>query len=72
MGRHIVSRADLKGSITYANDIRQQSATGNDIAGKVAGIDHTSSIAEVSHKAEQMRDSTSRLRELISYFRFIR
>lgn len=60
-----------------ADGTRQQSAAGNEIAsqveGIVAGIDQTSSaIVEVSLKANQMRDTSSRLRELIAYFRFIR
>jgi len=60
-----------------AEGTRQQSAAGNEIAGQVdgivAGIDQTSStIAEVRQKAGQMRDTASRLRELIAYFRFIR
>ena len=60
-----------------AEGTRQQSAAGNEIAGQVEGIvqgiDQTSStITEVSQKAGQMRETASRLRELISYFRFIR
>ena len=60
-----------------ADGTRQQSAAGNEIAGQVegilAGIEQTSSVmAEVSQKAGQMKDTSSRLRELIAYFRFIR
>lgn len=60
-----------------ADGTRQQSAAGNEIAGQVegivAGIEQTSSaMVEVSQKANQMKDTSSRLRELIAYFRFIR
>lgn len=60
-----------------AEGTRQQSAAGGEIAsqieGIVQGIDQTSAtIADVTGKAEQMRDTSSRLRELIAYFRFIR
>ena len=60
-----------------ADGTRQQSATSNEIAGQVegimAGIDQTSSsVAEVSLKVGQMRDTSSRLRELIAYFRLTR
>ena len=60
-----------------AEGTRQQSAAGNEIAsqveGIVGGIDQTSvSIAEVTEKTIQMKETSSRLRELIAYFRFIR
>ncbi len=60
-----------------ADGTRQQSAAGNEIAGQVegivAGIEQTSSaMAEVSQKANQMKDTSTQLRELIAYFRFIR
>jgi aerotaxis receptor len=60
-----------------ADGTRQQSAAGNEIAnqveGIVGGIDQTaSSIAEVTEKTAQMKETSSRLRELIAYFRFIR
>ena len=60
-----------------ADGTRQQAAAGNEIAsrieGIVSGIDRTSaSIAEVTGKAAQMEETSSRLRQLISYFRFIR
>jgi aerotaxis receptor len=60
-----------------AESTRQQSAAGNQISsqvmGIVTGIDQTaSSIAEVTDKTVQMKETSSRLRELIAYFRFIR
>jgi aerotaxis receptor len=60
-----------------ADGTRQQSAAGNEIANKVegivGGIDQTAStIAEVTKKTDQMKETSSRLRELIAYFRFIR
>ena len=60
-----------------ADGTRQQSTAGNEIAiqveGIVGGIDQTaSSIAEVTGKTLQMKETSSRLRELIAYFRFIR
>jgi aerotaxis receptor len=60
-----------------AEGTRQQSAAGSEIAaqieGIVQGIDQTSAtIADVTEKADQMRNTSSRLRELIAYFRFIR
>jgi aerotaxis receptor len=60
-----------------AEGTQQQSAAGNEIAsqveGIVAGIDQTStSITEVSEKTAEMKQTSSRLRELIAYFRFIR
>jgi aerotaxis receptor len=60
-----------------ADGTRQQSAAGNEIAsqveGIVSGIDQTStSIAEVTEKTMQMKETSSRLRELIAYFRLIR
>jgi aerotaxis receptor len=60
-----------------ADGTRQQSIAGNEIAiqveGIVGGIDQTAaSIAEVTRKAVQMKETSSRLRELIANFRFIR
>jgi aerotaxis receptor len=60
-----------------AEGTQQQSAAGNEIAsqveGIVSGIDQTStSIAEVTEKTTEMKQASSRLRELIAYFRFIR
>ncbi len=60
-----------------ADGTRKQSAAGNEIAnqveGIVGGIDQTaSSVAEVTGKTAQMKETSSRLRELIAYFRFIR
>jgi aerotaxis receptor len=60
-----------------ADGTRQQSAAGNQIAsqveGIVSGIDQTStSITEVTEKTVQMKETSSRLRELIAYFRLIR
>jgi aerotaxis receptor len=64
-------------STHIADGTRQQSAAGNEIAGQVegivGGIDQTSSsIAEVSEKARQMKETSLRLRQLIGYFRVIR
>jgi aerotaxis receptor len=60
-----------------ADGTRQQSASGNEIAGQVeeivTGIDKTSlAIAEVTRQAAQMSMAATRLRELIGYFRFLR
>ena len=60
-----------------ADGTRQQSAAGNEIAsqveGIVGGIDQTSaSIAEVTDKTVKMKATSSHLRELIAYFRYIR
>jgi methyl-accepting chemotaxis protein len=60
-----------------AHGTQQQSAASNEIArqmeGIVTGIDQTSaSIAEVTEKVVQMKQTSSRLRELISYFRLMR
>lgn len=60
-----------------ADGTRQQSAAGSEIAsqveGIVSGIDQTSSsIAAVTDKTMQMKETASRLRDLIGYFRFIR
>lgn len=60
-----------------ADGTRQQAAAGNEIAGQVegivAGIDQTTSaMAAVGEKANQMRATSSRLRDLIGYFKFIR
>jgi aerotaxis receptor len=64
-------------SMHIADGTRQQAAAGNEIAGQVegivSGIDQTSaSIAEVTEKARQMKGTSSRLRQLIGHFRFIR
>ena len=60
-----------------ADGTLQQSAAGNEIAtqveGIVSGIEQTSSsIAEVTEKTVQMKETSSRLRELIAYFKFFR
>ncbi len=60
-----------------ADGTHQQSAAGNEIAtqveGIVSGIEQTSSsIAEVTEKTVQMKETSSRLRELIAYFKFFR
>ena len=60
-----------------ADGTRQQSVAGSEIArqveGIVGGIEQTSSsIAEVTEKTVQMKETSLRLRELIAYFRFIR
>ena len=60
-----------------AEGTRQQSAAGSEIArqveGIVGGIEQTSSsIAEVTSKTLQMKETSSRLRQLITYFRFMR
>lgn len=60
-----------------ADGTRDQSAAGNEIAsqveGIVSGIDQTSTaINEVTDKAIEMKETSSRLRELIAYFRLIR
>lgn len=60
-----------------ADGTRQQSAAGNEIAsqvdGIVSGIEHTTcSIAEVTAKTRHMKDTSSGLRQLISYFRLMR
>jgi len=64
-------------SSQIAEGTHQQSSAGNEIAsqleGIVGGIDQTSSaIAEVTEKTGQMKKAASGLRELISYFQFIR
>jgi aerotaxis receptor len=60
-----------------AEGTRQQSAAGSEIAQQVAGIvggiaQTSSSIAEVTTKTLQMKETSSRLRQLITYFRFMR
>jgi len=60
-----------------ADGTRQQAAAGNEIASQVHGIvdgieQTTIAIGAVTDKAVQVKDGSSRLRELISYFRFIR
>jgi aerotaxis receptor len=59
-----------------ADSTRQQSAAGNQIssqvAGIVAGIDQTaSSITEVTGRTVQMKETSSRLHELIAFFHII-
>jgi aerotaxis receptor len=59
-----------------ADGTREQAAAGNDIAGQVEGIvsgidQTTSAMAAVGDKATQMRATSSRLRDLIAYFKFI-
>jgi aerotaxis receptor len=63
-------------SLHIADGTRQQSAAGNEIArqveGIVSGIEQTSvSISAVTEKAGQMKETASRLLELITYFRYI-
>jgi aerotaxis receptor len=60
-----------------ADGTRQQSSAGNEIAKQVEGIvggiaQTASSIAEVTGKTLQMKETSSRLRELIAYFRLIK
>ncbi len=60
-----------------ADGTRQQSAAGNEIAsqveGIVGGIERTSAVIfEVTERSNQMKEGSSRLRQLIAYFRFIR
>jgi aerotaxis receptor len=60
-----------------ADGTREQAAAGNDIAGQVsgivAGIDQTTAaMVAVGDKANQMQATSSRLRDLIGYFTFIR
>jgi aerotaxis receptor len=60
-----------------AQGTRQQSAAGNEIAIRmediVSGVNQTSrTIQEVGARSEDMKQTASRLRELIGYFRFIR
>ncbi len=60
-----------------AEGTRQQSAAGSEIAHQVEGIvggiaQTSSSIAEVTAKTLQMKETSSRLRQLITYFRFMR
>ena len=60
-----------------AHGTRQQSAAGNEIAIRmediVSGVNQTSrTIQEVAARSEEMKQTASRLRELIGYFRFIR
>jgi aerotaxis receptor len=59
-----------------ADGTREQAAAGNNIAGQVsgivAGIDQTTAaMAAVGDKANQMQATSSRLRDLIGYFKFI-
>ena len=60
-----------------ANGTREQASATNDIAtrvdGIVVGIDRThSAMAEVGEKASQMQATSSGLRDLLAYFKFIR
>jgi len=60
-----------------ANGTRQQAAVGSEIAGQVedivAGIDQSASaMSQVGEKAGQLRATSSRLQDLIGYFRFMR
>jgi aerotaxis receptor len=60
-----------------AQNTQQQSATGSAIAGQVegivSGIAQTSSVIEAaSRQADEMKATAGNLRELISYFRYIR
>jgi len=60
-----------------ADGTRQQSAAGNEISsqvdGIVAGIEQTSeAIFEVTEKTVRIKESSSQLRQLIAYFRFLR
>jgi aerotaxis receptor len=64
-------------SMHIADGTRQQAEAGNEIAsqvkGIVGGIDQTlSSVSKVTEKTLEMKETSSRLRELIAYFRFIR
>lgn len=64
-------------SMHIADGTRQQADAGNEIAsqveGIVGGIDKTSaSIAEVTEKSARMKETSLQLRQLISYFRYIR
>ncbi|MBS4019379.1 MAG: methyl-accepting chemotaxis protein [Dechloromonas sp.] len=66
---------ELAGHIAHGT--RQQSAAGNEIAIRmediVSGVNQTSrTIQEVGARSEDMKQTASRLRELIGYFRFIR
>jgi aerotaxis receptor len=75
----VAQHGEEVGSISrhIAEGTRQQSSAGNEIAsqveGIVAGIGQTSSsIDEVTERTLQMKETSSRLRELIAYFRFMR
>jgi aerotaxis receptor len=64
-------------STHIADSTRQQTTAGNEIAGQVEGIvsgieQTSSSMAEVSEKAIQMKETSLRLRQLIGFFRVIR
>ncbi len=74
VARHGAEVASISRHI--ADGTRQQSAAGSEIAsqveGIVSGIDQTSSsIAEVTQRTVQMKETSSHLRQLIAYFRFI-
>ena len=67
----------IEKSLEIAQNTRQQSSTGGIIATQVEGIvrgidETTAAVTEANHKAEAMKQTASRLRELISYFRIIR
>ncbi|MCX7166872.1 MAG: PAS domain-containing methyl-accepting chemotaxis protein [Rhodocyclales bacterium] len=60
-----------------ASGTREQAAAGIEISGRVegivVGIDRTNTaMAQVGEKASQMRATSSRLQDLIAYFKFIR
>jgi aerotaxis receptor len=79
-GLDSVSRQGMEvGQISrhIADGTRQQSAAGDEIAKQVegiaAGVEQTSrSISAVTDQSQQMHGASVRLRELISYFEFIR
>jgi methyl-accepting chemotaxis protein len=56
---------------------RQQAAAGNEIASQVedivSGIEQTTAaISDVTEKSVRMKENSSQLQKMISYFRFIR
>ncbi|MGE5490604.1 MAG: methyl-accepting chemotaxis protein [Actinomycetota bacterium] len=70
-GESILSMSQL-----IADAMQQQSQAGNEMAaqveGIVAGIDETSAaISQVSEKAEELKQTSLQLKELIGYFRYI-
>jgi aerotaxis receptor len=71
-GKEVVSISDH-----IADGTRQQSAAGNEIASQVEGIvsgieQTTTSISAVTQRTIQMKETSSKLQQLIGYFRFIR
>jgi aerotaxis receptor len=71
-GEEVIERSRL-----IAQNTRQQSAAGTEIAGQVegivAGIGQTSAaIEQASRKADGMKATANGLREMIRYFRFMR